>query len=674
MCSLGKKYSQWQKITTDPWVLRTIKGYEIEFDESPIQEKLPNPISFNKNECELVSSEVNEMLKKGAIKEIDNENCKFLSNIFLVPKKNGQLRPVINLKFLNKFVVYEKFKQETIKTVLDLIQENDYFCSIDLKDAYWSLPLSDKSQEYVVFEWNNKYYAFVVLPFGLSSSPRVFTKIMKPVFAFIRFQGVRCTFYLDDSLILHQEKEKCLLHDKLVRDQLSDLGFVVNVEKSSSIPLQRIVYLGLIIDSVKFKIFLPEEKVIKIKQQIQNILSTPLIKIREVASLIGHIVHAFYAVIPAPLHYRSLERDKIYALRENDDNFEAYMSLSGESLSELQWWSLNIDAQNGKPIRSKPVDFWIETDASMEGMGAFSNGVSFNRQWSEDEKSWHINYLELLAIKQSVEHFCYSLVNQHIGVKSDNKTAIAYVNNMGGMVSKDMDDLACQLWQWCLDRNLWISCQYLPGADNQMADMLSREFSSSSCEWSLKTDIFNRITKQFFQPDCDLFASEWNFKVETFVTWSFCPRAIHADAFSLNWHHFQPYIFPPFALISRIVNKIITDRVDKAIMIIPFWKTQAWFPLLLSRVVSLPARLPRHQDLLSLEDGRSHPLIRKMTLIAVCLSGKDCRVEEFRRTLDSYCCRHGDSQLENSMTWHGNSSIFGVVGTRSVPIVSLTRM
>jgi hypothetical protein len=69
---------------------------------------------------------------KGAIVTSYHEKDEFISNIFIVPKPNGKFRPIIFIKKLNYFVLYEHLKQEHFKIVLDLIQRDDYFTSVDL--------------------------------------------------------------------------------------------------------------------------------------------------------------------------------------------------------------------------------------------------------------------------------------------------------------------------------------------------------------------------------------------------------------------------------------------------------------------------------------------------------------------------------------------------------------
>ena len=81
------------------------------------------------------------MLEKHAIKESTPRGHGFLSTIFLVPKKDGGQRTVINLKSLNKFVYTEHFKMEGIHILRDLLRAGDWMTKVDLKDAYFIVPV-----------------------------------------------------------------------------------------------------------------------------------------------------------------------------------------------------------------------------------------------------------------------------------------------------------------------------------------------------------------------------------------------------------------------------------------------------------------------------------------------------------------------------------------------------
>ena len=131
-----------EKITQDQKVLSIVKGYEISFVSLPFQEKIPNFTKMSKGQLSLVEQEVLEMLQKGAIQKVVPTQGQFLSNLFLVEKKDGGNRPVINLKNLNKFIPYEHFKMEGLHCLKFLLEQDNLLYKKDLKEAYFSVPLN----------------------------------------------------------------------------------------------------------------------------------------------------------------------------------------------------------------------------------------------------------------------------------------------------------------------------------------------------------------------------------------------------------------------------------------------------------------------------------------------------------------------------------------------------
>jgi len=101
---------------------------------------------------------------------------------------------------------------DLLETAIKLIRPSCFMTSIDLKDAYYSIPVALEHQKYLKFIWRDQLYAFTSLPMGLSSSPRVFSKVMKPVFAYLRSQfGHTCLGYIDDSFYLEDSYMECEL-------------------------------------------------------------------------------------------------------------------------------------------------------------------------------------------------------------------------------------------------------------------------------------------------------------------------------------------------------------------------------------------------------------------------------------------------------------------------------
>ena len=119
--SLSGNLPKWREFTSDPWILQTVSGYHLEFETTPHQVNLPKFPKFTERETALIESEIKKLISKGAVTEVSPCDDEFISTVFLVPKKTGDFRPVINLKPLNQFVEKTHFKMENIRMALNCI-------------------------------------------------------------------------------------------------------------------------------------------------------------------------------------------------------------------------------------------------------------------------------------------------------------------------------------------------------------------------------------------------------------------------------------------------------------------------------------------------------------------------------------------------------------------------
>lgn len=178
----------------------------------------------------------------------DGDN--FLSPIFLVPKSNGDKRFILNLKQLNKFVETHHFKMEDYRTVTKLMTRGCYMASIDLKDAYFLLPVHKSFRKYLCFQYRDCTYEFTCLPFGLCTAPYVFTKLLKPVMEHLRNKNILSVIFLDDYMCFGQSYSECEKNVRITLDLLQSLGFIINKEKSCLVPSTQCRYLGFVFNSV----------------------------------------------------------------------------------------------------------------------------------------------------------------------------------------------------------------------------------------------------------------------------------------------------------------------------------------------------------------------------------------------------------------------------------------
>ncbi len=157
----------------------------------------------------------------------------FYSPYFIVPKKGGGLRPILDLAWaLHKL----PFKMLMQKRIFGCIRPRDWFAAIDLKDAYFHVSILPRHRPFLRFAFEGRAYQYKVLPFGLSLSPRVFTKVAEAALVPMREQGVRILNYLDDWLILAQSQDQLCEHRNWVLSHLSQLGLRVKLGKEQTLP------------------------------------------------------------------------------------------------------------------------------------------------------------------------------------------------------------------------------------------------------------------------------------------------------------------------------------------------------------------------------------------------------------------------------------------------------
>ena len=373
-----------------------------------------------------------------------------------------------------------------------LLERNDWMTKIDLKDAYFCLRIADEHKKLFRFRWNNALLQFRVCPFGLASAPRIFTKILKPAIGLCRRLGIRILIYLDDLLLMNQDEQQLIVDTNSVIWILQHLGFVINWKKSIPTPQQQLEYLGFNINSAELTLALPQDKVLKIREECQQLLQERQVSARRLAKLIGKLTATVLAVLPAPLHYRQLQMLRTKALLRGSQNYGTKIDLNEQCRDELMWWIHYLIEWNGKSILRPCPDLVITSDSSKIGWGAICNRVTTQGQWSMAESEKHINALELTAAYFALKAFTKDNSDMHVHLRVDNRATQAQINKMGGPRSQGLLEITKEIWHYCLSRKITITAEYLPGALNVEADYQSRVFMDSS-NWKLKHQVVSQI-------------------------------------------------------------------------------------------------------------------------------------------------------------------------------------
>ncbi len=160
------------------------------------------------------------LLEKGAIEYVPHSNREtgLYSRYFIVPKKDGGLCPILDLWVRNDSVKQLKFK------IVPQIRSEDWFVTIDLKDAYFHISILLYNRKFLRFAFGGRAYQYRVLPFSLALSPRTFTKCIDAALEPLCLKGIRIMNYIDDWLILAQLHLLAVRHRDVVLAHMKELG------------------------------------------------------------------------------------------------------------------------------------------------------------------------------------------------------------------------------------------------------------------------------------------------------------------------------------------------------------------------------------------------------------------------------------------------------------------
>ena len=431
---LSSFWQAWRDIGAEAWVVEVLReGYVIPFVSPPPLPKTPIVFaSYAPGSLRRVAldKEILALRQKQAI-ELASPGPAYYSLLFLVLKEGCSWRPSIDLKKLNLSVVKTKFRMETPQSVLRAIRQGDWMFSIDLKDAYLQIPIHPSSRKFLSFVVGSQTWQFKALPFGLTTAPQVFTRVMAPVAAFLHRQGIRILRYLDDWIVLSATLEEAYRAKDLLLHLCEVLGIIINLQTSCLTPSQLVTYLGVRIDSLSFRASLTPARATKFLSVLEEFLSSREHSAIFWQKLLGYMASNCHLVPGGRLRMRALQLDLKRAWDFDDQEF--IIRWSSKVLPDLIWWRDQAPLFEGLSLSTVVPDVLVWTDASNRGWGATASGLLFRGTWSADETILSINARELLAVERGLRALLPHLQARVVALFCDNTTAIAYLGTQEGL-------------------------------------------------------------------------------------------------------------------------------------------------------------------------------------------------------------------------------------------------
>ena len=508
-------------IRASDFIINTIvEGYRIPFLDLPENFIIPNRSSAFKFK-DFVYEAISELIERGCVQEVLNPP-KFINPLHVVQQSGGKCRLILDLSYLNKFIWKQSVRFEDIRTVFDLFQSGYFFFTFDFKSGYHHVEIFPDHRQYLGFSWKFgsvvKYFVFTVLPFGLSSAPYIFSKLVRSLVNYWRGLGRRVVTFLDDGIGGSPDYASCLVHSRLCRSDLDSAGFFVNLQKSVWEPSQVGTWLGFLLDFSLNFITVPLPKITKLQESISRIFALRFVNTKDLASVAGHLNSMFLAIGNI---VRLMSR-AMYAQITAQNSWYSNFRLEDSVVEELSFWQSNLDHLNGRRIWFKSSAVRVAySDASDTGYGGYivelGPQVAAQGVWSADLAQESSTMREILAVRNVLQSFAPKLAGLCVKWHTDNQN-VARIIGVGSRKS-GLQSEAKHIFEVCVHHGISIEPEWIPRFSNKQADYLSRIVDFD--HWSVSPHIFRFLDLKWGPHSIDRFADEHNHFVSVLFIYLF---------------------------------------------------------------------------------------------------------------------------------------------------------
>lgn len=438
-----------KKIKDSPIELKIILN-----DETPIyqrQRRLPPKMK------EMIEKQIDEWLENGHIQPSSSD---FAANLVPVPKKDGTTRVCVDYRAINRKIIKDCFPLPIIEDQIDMLQGARVFTSLDLANGFFHVPVAPDSRKYTSFITSKGQFEFLVTPFGLSTSPKVFMRFIFKVYDDLIANGTVLP-YMDDVIIPAKSEEEALDKLKIVLRRAEEYGLNIKWKKCKLLQ-RKIEFLGYEVEDGKLRAAAAKTLVVKNYKQPINA--------KEVERLLG-LTGYFrkfvpgYALIAKPLHDLTRQNVKF--------EFGTSQQLAFEKLKEI------ITERPVLAMHRYGAETEVHTDASKYGLGAIlfqrnddDNKLHPVRYWSrktrDDEQKWISYELEVLAVVEALYVWRVYLLDQPFKVITDCK---AFADTM------NKKETSPKIARWAMRLQKYdMKVIHRPGSQMKHVDALSRCF------------------------------------------------------------------------------------------------------------------------------------------------------------------------------------------------------
>lgn len=555
---------------------------------------------------------VAEMILKGVVKVVkEKPHC--ISPLGLVEKSlqdgSKKFRLVWDAsRHVNTFVQVPHVRLAHLEKALEISEKGEYQLIFDLSSAYYHIKIEESQHKYLGASMQNSdgstlYFQYTHLPFGLNSAVHAITKVWKPVTRFLSQNGFKNTIYIDDGRVLIKDQEKIEEARIFVYNTVAAAGWSVEREKSDMKGQAgtRKKYLGFLIDTLEMKVYATEEKLEKIRHKIEKALNSELIKVKDLASLLGLVVslehsHDYLA--------RIATRSGYVLLSDHVETFgwKGILRLNPETKEELKFFNENMIGCNGSLIKTSQTDVRIQSilpnpvarkeymknhqscseifvsDASDQKAVAYNltnnSEIELQYNFTEEEKLWSSSARETLAVLRTLQQFqCKNQRMKNVYWVTDSEVMVQVLKK--GSHRPMLQKLVFEIARLAHELEVRIEPIHLKREDPriQLADEHSKLKDTDN--WSIDEVSYQTLHQQFGF-EWDLFADRQNRRTVNFFSKYYDVESSGIDAYSHNWNELGVlWVCPPVADLIKIHQRVRTSKA-RGVLIMPKWETSSF--------------------------------------------------------------------------------------------------
>lgn len=430
-------------------------------DEKPFKVR---QYPFSPYLLKLLNSELDEMLRLGVVEQ---SSSPWSSPVLMVKKKSGEYRFCFDGRRLNSITKNDAYPLPRVDRILSMLRNAKYISSIDLRKAFWQIPLDVSSREKTAFSVPGRgLFHFKVVPFGLCNSAQTQQRLMDAVFG-PKYEP-NIFVYLDDIIIISSTFEHHIKLLKEVKQNLKNAGLVVNLEKCNFFK-NSLKYLGFIVDGSGLRT--DPEKVTAMVNYPRPNTTTEIKRFLGLCSWYRRFISHFSSLV-APLNDILKGKKKNQAI--------VWTPEAERSFKQIK------EALVSAPILRSPdfsVPFVIQCDASDCGLGGVLTQnidgdevvIAFaSRSLSRAERNYTVTEKECLAVLFSIEKFRPFVEGTHFKIITDHYSLL-WLNRLKEPTGR-LARWAVKLQQFSYD------IEHRKGKFNVVPDALSRAPVSQICQ------------------------------------------------------------------------------------------------------------------------------------------------------------------------------------------------